>query len=271
MIDLSSACGLPVAVDEVTLRLEFSENLTPVEPGLRSLKAIHDVTRDPEPDGPAVLYWMYRDIHRREHEELIRSSGLRFDLSVFAPGRLGSEYLKSSGHYHPFVPGYPLTYPEIYEVATGKATFLLQKVRNICARPEEMVVEDFLILEAEAGQQAVMPPGYGHVTINTLNEPLVTVNWVADSFTSYYYSVEQTRGFAYYLLAGEEPTFERNPRYSDAPPVRVARPRDVPELGVMAGVPIYTACISNPSKFEFVAQPQHHVCDIWRALDICED
>jgi glucose-6-phosphate isomerase len=267
MTDLSALCGLPIGLGDGPPPLEFREDLTPIEPGIRTLKAIYPVTRDPDPSGPPTLYWMYRDLHRPTHTKLIRDAKLRYDISVFAPGRLGSEYLKSSGHYHPLIPGYPLAYPEVYEIIQGRATFILQKVQNFCALPEQMVVEDIIVLEAEAGQQAMMPPDYGHVTVNTLDEPMVMVNWVSDAFRSHYYSVEKTRGFGYYLLAGELPTYEQNPAYRRVPEIRFARPRNVPALGLIAGRPMYNTCVESPAKFEFLNKPHEHLVEIWEALE----
>ena len=43
---------------------------------------------------------------------------------------LGSEYVKTVGHYHPPVPGTDVSYPEIYQVLDGSATYLLQKVES---------------------------------------------------------------------------------------------------------------------------------------------
>ncbi len=266
MINLEDKLGLPLSLDEETYQVSFGEGVPVVEPGVRTLKAIYPVTRDEEPDGPPILYWMYRDVCRPEDREKLRPDRLRFDLSVFVPAKLGSELLKSSGHFHPLVPGFPISYPELYEVVHGQATFILQKVNNICARPQDLVVEDVIVLEVQAGQKAMMPPDYGHVTVNTGAEPLVTVNWVCTDFTSHYYSVEQMRGFAYYLLAGEPPALERNPMYREAPPVRYAVPADVPELGLISGRPVYTECVRSPNKFAFVREPQKYMEEMWAAL-----
>ena len=123
MIDLSRHSGLPISWDRSgeswcweriirgEARYPVPEEWQCCEPRAMDLKE---------------LYFMYREVARREEREEIRRRGLRYDITVIKPGLLGSEYIKTAGHYHPFKPGTGLTYPEVYEVLYGRGHYLLQ-------------------------------------------------------------------------------------------------------------------------------------------------
>jgi glucose-6-phosphate isomerase len=215
------------------------------------------------------MYWMYRDTGKKTCGHLLAQHQLRYDLSAFKSDMLGDEYYKTSGHYHPPVPHSAISYPEVYEVSLGVAFYLLQKVDNFRACPHEARVLDFIVLRAEAGDKAVMPPDYGHVTVNLPGKPLVMTNWVCSEFTSYYGSVEQCRGFAYYMVKGADgkPAFVPNPTYAnELPPIRYAVCNPVPELGLIAGEPMYLSAESNPQTFRYIARPDDYVDLMWQGL-----
>src|SRR3972149_8797730 len=77
------------------------------------------------------LYYMYRDLSLSRNDALaMKEHGLRYDITVIPPQMLGNEFVKTAGHYHPLVPGTRITFPEIYEVLGGEATYILQKPDN---------------------------------------------------------------------------------------------------------------------------------------------
>jgi glucose-6-phosphate isomerase len=271
MIDLQSTSGLPVSFCPECLQVEFGEGLPPVEDGRRYLEALRPLLMDPSASGPDLLYRMYRDVHRPEHRALREKHHLRYDISVFSAARLGPEFLKSSGHYHPLVPGLPVSYPELYEILHGRVIYLLQKPDDIHKGPREITIEDVIIVEARAGEKVVMPPNYGHITINPGPEVLVTSNWVCSDFSSYYESVEAARGGAYYCVADEhgQPSWAPNKEYLSVPPYRRMRPKDVPEWGLVAGQPVYTAFVEGPERFDFLVRPQEYPDMLDRTLEPC--
>ena len=63
---------------------------------------------------------------------------------------LGLEYTKTVGHYHPQIPGTDISYPEIYQVLEGSATYLLQKVEHenedVLLDVVEMCIRDRLFI-----------------------------------------------------------------------------------------------------------------------------
>ncbi len=61
----------------------------------------------------------------------------------------------------------------LYEVLEGLAHFLLQT----------NALDDVVLIEARKGDIIVIPPGYGHVTINPrLDETLIMANLVSTAF-----------------------------------------------------------------------------------------
>ncbi len=274
MIDLSDRCGLPIYFDPETLRLEAgSDEVVLPEPGVRKIDELRPVLMEPDCQGPEIVYFMYRDIHLRGQEHMRAERGLRYDISTFTGQMLGREYFKTYGHYHPYIQWrYPLSWPEVYEILYGRAIFLVQKVDDIYRDPFYIKVEDIIAIPAQEGDKVIMPPNYGHVTINPdPTRPLVMANWVCDWFSSYYESVKEARGFAYYYVQGDggEPQWVPNRTYRQPlPELRHAKPLPAPEIGLEAGKPMYTAAIENPDKFEWVCRPQEWLAEIWSALEI---
>jgi glucose-6-phosphate isomerase len=118
---------------------------------------------------------------------------------------------KTKGHYHPEnLAG--TGYPELYDVLDGTAHFLLQTT----------ALDDVVLIEAQQGDIMVIPPGYGHVTINpTPDQTLAMANLVSTAFSSDYRWYETMHGAAYYELTGGGVL--KNPAYPGVPPVRRVR------------------------------------------------
>jgi glucose-6-phosphate isomerase len=248
MTDLESVSGLPIRLrDDGTL--EFGDGLPAVEPAVRTLDAMREVLADPAAAGPAVLYYMYRDVGRPADKARTAPLGLRYDLTVVVPALLGEEHAKTYGHYHPKAPG-GRYYPEVYEVIAGRALYVLQR------RGASGAVDDVIVVEAGPGDKVFMLPGYGHTTVNPGGEPLVMANWVASTFASEYGEYRQRRGAAYYALAGDGAVrWRANPRYGDLPPVRLLRPRCPEATALAAGRPMYPDGVAAPERLKYLVDP----------------
>jgi glucose-6-phosphate isomerase len=109
----------------------------------------------------------------------------------------------------------------------GEAHYLLQRSD----------LRDVVVVTAKAGEFVLIPPGYGHVTINPGTEELVMANLVSAGFTSEYALYEQMQGGGYYLM--EEGGWVQNPRYPAVPPMRMIPAGEAPELGIRHGRGIY--------------------------------
>jgi glucose-6-phosphate isomerase len=185
------------------------------------------VLANPDRSGNIPLYYMYRDLALTAGDRAyLREQNVRFDITVIPPGTVGGEYVKTKGHYHPLSPS-GIGYPELYQVLAGEALYLLQRSD----------LGDTVAVTAKAGEFVLIPPGYGHVTINAGKEELAMANLVSAGFASEYTFYEQMQGGAYYLM--EEGGWVRNPRYPAVPAMRVIPAGEVPELGIRHGRGIY--------------------------------
>lgn len=233
-------------------RVEFGGGLQPVEPVPRRWLEASYAFLDAHEGGMDELYYMYRDVAWYEHRRATLQHGLRFDVTLIPAGFVGREYNKTVGHYHPVKAGTNVTYPEVYEVLHGEATYLLQRPGK--AKGE---VDDVVVTVARAGEKVVIPPGYGHITINAGTEVLVMANWVASEFSSVYGDIKELRGGAYYLVHDTgAASWLPNPRYTKSPPVRQVAAKDYPEYGLFKHVPMYKLIIDAPEKLRFLTHPE---------------
>ena len=270
MVDLSELAGYQLKFDEQTAGISFQRGMRMPGYSTRELDDLRPVLLDADADGPEVIYWMYRDCGRLEDAALGAAHSLRYDLTAFRAVTLGREFMKTSGHYHPQIPGRREAYPEVYEVLYGEALYVMQAVDDPAASPVETVVEDVIMCRVSAGQKIIMPAGYGHATVNTQDKPLLVSNWVSNRFSSFYGPVEDTRGFAWDVVDdGGEPGYVTNANYRRGiPPVRWAEVQEVPELGLTWGQPMYQACAEAPAKFAFLNDPGSYSELMWSNLKL---
>ena len=252
MLDLSDATGLPVSLDVEACRLLFHSPLPAVEAATRPPEQLRAVYRHPAAvdelarDG---LYYMYDGVALPQHSEALERAGLRYDLTLLRGASAGDEPIKTLGHYHSFdLDGVP--YPELYQIVHGCAHFVLQ-----LAHAPRYRVERVVIVEAQAGEVVLMPPGWGHVSINAGDGPLVLCNWIAGSCASVPEPYLACKGAACYEVRGEPGlTPLPNPLYGMTCPVTVKRA--APEVkGFIGAGPIYTPGIANLLALRPLVQP----------------
>jgi len=152
-------------------------------PDIRYLYDMKDVIYDKEwlKTAPNLeLYYMYRGLKEKD--------GLRYDITVIPARMLGKEFTKTKGHEHVG------NYGEVYIVLEGEAIYLMQK------RQKEKIVDVFAI-KAKKGDVAVIPTGYGHVTINPSKKDLKMANWMAKGVKSDYAPILKMGGACYFAIA----------------------------------------------------------------------
>lgn len=247
-MSLQTFSALPLSWDDKKKELSLSGKI--LIPDIRTLEQMREVIYDKRwlasanPRMP--LYYMYRDVCLPEDKEAIASAGLRYDITVFPPQMLGREYLKSAGHYHPHVPGQNVSYPELYEVVSGEAIFLIQKVGG-------KKVLDARVVHAKEGDKLLIPPGFGHITINPAKTTLITANWVARDFSSEYGPIKTLGGGAYFFTTKgivKNPSYENNtdePKKLGTTPARI--------LGLSEKEPMYSL-VKSKGSLEFLTSPQ---------------
>ncbi|KCZ72664.1 thermophilic glucose-6-phosphate isomerase-like enzyme [Candidatus Methanoperedens nitroreducens] len=220
-----------------------------VKPGIRMLFDMKEVIYDQEWLLSATdleLYYMYRDLSLSRNDALtIKEHGLRYDVTVIPPRMLGCEFVKTAGHYHPMVPGTDITYPEIYEVLSGEAHYIMQKSDND-------KIQDTILVKAEQGDKVIIPPGYGHITINVSNKVLKMANWVARDFESVYAPIKEKGGGAYFIL---DNGIVKNPGYGYIPEIRILDPASI--RGLQKNREMY-GLVRDIRKLEFLTRPQEY-------------
>jgi glucose-6-phosphate isomerase len=188
---------------------------------------------------------MYRDLARSEADRRwLSDHRLRYDITIIPPRDLCGEYVKTKGHYHPVNPA-GTGYPELYEVVEGTAQFLLQT----------RTLDDVVLVVAGTGACVVIPPGYGHISINpSPDTTLVMANLVSTAFESEYGEYETLHGAAYYVMS--DGRIVKNPHYPDVPRVRkctVIKGQGV--AGRSCAGPIYSR-IGDQDALAFLNEPE---------------
>ncbi len=253
MIDLGKQSGLPLLWDRTAERLVFNAPLPEIEPVIRRRGEMESLFYEPCTKGTEALYYMYRGIALPRDEKAIVSRGLRYDITAIRPGTIGREYIKTAGHYHPLKPGVGLTYPEVYEVLSGRAHYLLQ----LPAPGNTGRLQAVFLIAAKPGDKVLIPPGFGHITINPGDDFLVMSNWVARDFASVYEPILFRGGGAYFELQdGACPEFVPNHRYRFVPPLLRVAVVPFPRLKLITGLPLYHVFAEDPASFEYLVCPE---------------
>ncbi|WP_456370480.1 glucose-6-phosphate isomerase family protein [Geoglobus sp.] len=230
--------------DKATPAIRFAEDLKPV------LYQPHELREN----FPA--YYMYRDCAASEEDrERIRELGLRYDYTVIPPATIGDEYIKTYGHYHPV--HVKISYPELYQVIKGEVVFILQKMGE---REDEL--HDFVFVRAREGDLILVPPGYGHVMVNTGDDVLMTSNWVCRDFQSVYEPYARLRGAGYYLT---KRGWVENRNYRRLPEVREARSGAAKIFRVEGEM---YSLIQEPETLELLVNPEEHEDVFRKALEV---
>jgi glucose-6-phosphate isomerase, archaeal len=168
-----------------------------------------DVLMDPNGAGPAIHYYM------------IRGGIEQKNITVWEPGTISGEYIKTYGHYHVG------QLDETYNILFGEGIALLQKL-SVDDNGEMIAdsVSEFKAIVTKVGDDIYMPPAYGHLLVNTGKTYFVTadtspVNFDEKNPTSFpghadYELVKKMRGFAYYVVERDgKPALKKNPLYKE--------------------------------------------------------
>jgi glucose-6-phosphate isomerase len=168
-----------------------------------------EVLMNPDASGPVIHYYMVRGGKNKRNITVLETG------TVGQPGQDG-EYIKTYGHYHVG------NLDETYWFLEGEGVVLQQKLAD-SAQPD--VVEEFKAIRVKQGDSVYMPPGYGHLMVNTGKTWLVMaddspVEGTQDSASmpghADYKPVQEMQGFAYYVVERDgAPALSRNPRYKE--------------------------------------------------------
>lgn len=232
------------------MELEFGGKTR--EPDIRWLFDLSEVIFDQDwlaRSENAPLYYMYRDLSLSKADaEKLHEQGLRYDITIIPPGMLGREYIKTAGHYHPAVPGSAVTYPELYEVLEGEALYLLQK----------QDYSDISVVSATAGDKVLVPPNYGHITINRSNKTLKMANFVARDFSSIYDPIRERHGGAYFFTTSGWMKNQRCPEAAELRRIEAPDAGSLRRLGLSRSREMYPL-LREKGCLEYLTRPAEHL------------
>jgi glucose-6-phosphate isomerase len=195
-------------IGEISVQEENFKNV-PKHYASRTHEKMMDVLMDPNGSGPAIHYYM------------IRGGVDQKNTTVWEPGTISGEYIKTYGHYHVG------DLSEKYWIVYGQGVALLQRLaedENGNAIPD--VVAEFKAIPVKAGDEIFMPTKFGHLVANTGKTYFVTIDDSPvdfddrdpSSFPGHadYQMVKDMRGFAYYVVESEgKVALKRNPLYKE--------------------------------------------------------
>jgi len=176
----------------------------------RSHEKMQEVLMDKDAAGPAIHYYMIRGD---------MSKGRGNNITVWEPGIVGREYVKTYGHYHIG------KLDETYTFIAGVGIALLQKLAvNQAGDMIPNIVEEFKAIPVIVGDKLFIPANYGHLVANIGSEFLVTADDSPVNFEDVnpaslpghadYEMVKQMRGFAFYVIENNgKPALVKNKRY----------------------------------------------------------
>ena len=268
MLELKNS-GLPLFIDETNHVMAISALLQYDGFGRKKTKDMLGLLADETDLMPEeAFYDVYRGIAFPEDQEALKKKDFRYDITIIMPGLVNGECKKTSGHYHGWNPMRTNTYAEVYEVIKGTALYILQKSPNFDAEnPADVVVEDLILATVHEGETILIPPNYGHCSINIGEGPLVFSTLASVPCPVHYGPVKYFHGMRYYVTKEDgEIKLKANGRYKIVPSPKFAGVRENPRLGIRFGLPVYQSYKENPEAFDFLAHPDDYVDEIMSML-----
>ena len=178
----------------------------------RPHEKMKEVLMSPDAIGPSTHYYMIRGDMKE---------GRGNNITIWEPGIVGREYIKTYGHYHVG------KLDETYKFISGIGIALLQKLAvDSNGNMIKDIVEEFNTNPVKAGDELFIPAGYGHLVVNTGLDFLVTSDDSPVNFGDVdpaglpghadYELVKQMRGFAYYVVENNgTPALVKNKLYKE--------------------------------------------------------
>jgi glucose-6-phosphate isomerase len=177
----------------------------------RSHEEMKDVLMQPDANGPLIHYYM------------IRGGTDKTNITVWEPGQIGEEYIKSYGHYHVG------KLDETYTILAGQGLVILQqRATDDAGNPIDDKITDFKIVKVKTGDKVFIPSGMGHLAINTGDTWLVTSDDSPVNFDEKdavkapghadYSPFKKLHGAAFYIInKNGQPSLIKNPNYKQVP------------------------------------------------------
>jgi glucose-6-phosphate isomerase len=162
---------------------------------------------------------------------MVRGGSDQRNITVWEPGQVGGEYIKTYGHYHVG------DLDETYWVLYGEGIAVVQKRVEGAGGPIDDEIEGIYVVRVKAGDSLYMPYGWGHLVVNTGSTFLATADDSPVNFEEVdpvslpghadYEAVKRMRGFAYYVVERDgKATLVKNPMYKKVPEATIIEARE---------------------------------------------
>jgi glucose-6-phosphate isomerase len=188
----------------------------------RTYEKMQDVLMDPTAPGSEIQYHM------------VRGGKDQRNITVWEPGLVGNEYIKTYGHYHVG------NLDETYWVIFGEGIVLLQK-RAIDANGKliDDEIERAYAVHVKPGDSLFIPSEWGHLVANISDTYFVTAddspvnfdeaNPVSMPGHADYEAVKKMQGFCYYVVEKDgQPALVKNPKYKKVPDIQIINTSEYP-------------------------------------------
>ncbi len=188
----------------------------------RTEEKMKDVLMDPEAKGPAVHYHM------------VRGGSEQRNITVWEPGAVGGEYIKTYGHYHVGA------LDETYWVIFGEGVVLVQKrAVGSSGKPIDDEIEEAYAVHVKVGNAIFIPAEWGHLVANISKTFFVTADDSPVNFEEVdpvtlpghadYEAVKKMQGFCYYIVEKDgKPALVKNEKYKKVPEISIIEAKDYP-------------------------------------------
>lgn len=188
----------------------------------RTDEKMKDVLMDPSAQGPAVHYHM------------VRGGSAQTNITIWEPGKVGGEYIKTYGHYHVG------NLDETYTILQGEGIVLLQKrAIGVDGQPIDDEIDEMYAVHVKPGDKLFIPSGMGHLVANISDIYFVTSDDSPVNFEEVdpvslpghadYEAVKKMQGFAYYVVEKDgKPALVKNPKYKKVPEISIIEAKDYP-------------------------------------------
>ena len=239
------------------MRFEYDADVFGPVAEFRRLDDIRRSLRDPNCQGPDLLYSIVMDVGRREHLEELKKRMLLVGAVAYAAGRIGDEPVRSQGHIHAVAPHCGWSTPELFEIWEGRAIIYAQE------RATDEPGRCFAV-HAKVGDKVVVPPKWAHCVINADPEQRMVFGAFCDRQYGFEYDeVRAHGGLAWFPVLGQnnEIRWEANPKYGTSE-LSERKPRAYPELGIDTEAAMYEQFARDPGSLQWVSEPAS-VEEVW--------
>ncbi|PRR83604.1 glucose-6-phosphate isomerase family protein [Clostridium vincentii] len=222
----------------------------------RKLDDIRKSLKNPNCNGPEIVYSIAMDVGLKEDREDLINRNLLYGACIYSNGMMDDEPVRSQGHIHAISSSCNYSTGELYEIWHGKAIIFMQESAK--DNPGRVFV-----VEAEEGDVVFVPPGWAHYTVNASPENYMIFGaWCVRDYGFDYVDVRAHNGLSYFpIVKNGKIEFEKNPKYSECK-LEIKKARKYEELKLDYTKSIYTQYRENRTKFDFVTNPFKYK-EIW--------